>query len=66
MTNRPAYLRPLLAHIREMGLRPGTITHVEILHDDDCGFWSGKPCDCEPEILSGPGITEKYGGNASE
>lgn len=29
----------------------GQITHVEVLHDDDCPFLQGKgACGCEPEL----------------
>ncbi len=34
----------------QLPIRPGTVTHVEVLHDDWCAFWQGGVCDCEPEI----------------
>jgi hypothetical protein len=30
--------------------KPGTINHVSIAHDDGCGIFRGKPCDCDPDI----------------
>ena len=31
-------------------LEPGTGYHVTVLHDADCAFWIGGPCNCDPEI----------------
>jgi hypothetical protein len=35
--------------IRPM-LRAGHVTHVNILHDGWCGIFSGKPCNCDPDV----------------
>ena len=43
---------------------PGEIVHVEVRHDDDCGIFEDRPCDCEPETESGARVERKYGGGA--
>jgi len=57
----PNYVAPLLAHLYDrLPLPPGCIHHVEARHDDDCAFWTGGRCDCEPIIESGARIDAKY------
>lgn len=58
----PAYVRVLREHFRHAPTAEG-VTHVEIYHDDWCGVFKGLFCDCEPEIVSGPAIQEKYEGS---
>ena len=26
------------------------VHHIAICHDDWCGIFKGKPCDCDPEV----------------
>ena len=33
--------------------KPGLLTHVHIYHDDWCGVYKGRPCDCNPEVHAG-------------
>ena len=54
------YLQALLAHLREAPADPGSVVHVEVRHDDDCGIWAGRPCDCSPEIETGGRVERKY------
>ena len=61
MTSQPRYLQALLAHLRETPPDPGTVVHVEVRHDDDCGIWGGRPCDCSPAIETGANVDQKYG-----
>lgn len=49
MTN---YLAELAAAIRQA--QPGAVTVITFAHDDDCGHWRGFPCDCRPDVTSGP------------
>jgi hypothetical protein len=58
----PAWLRPLLVHVQRTGLRPGSVAHVEVLHDDWCAHFYGRPCNCDPEIRTGTRIDRRYGG----
>lgn len=45
------YLKNILKAASKGTNKPGQITHVEVLHDDDCPFLQGKgACSCEPEI----------------
>ena len=47
----PAYLAPLLALIRSSGaMRPGTVTHLKVEHDDWCGYFAAGVCDCNPNV----------------
>lgn len=51
----PDYADPLLVKARAAmaagTIRPGTVTHAVIYHDDDCSQLSGRgPCNCEPSI----------------
>ena len=56
----PSYLRQVLEHAKDV--RPGEVVQVEVRHDDDCGIFEGRPCDCEPEVESGERVERKYGG----
>ena len=62
MNRFPPYLRQALANVKHV--RPGEVVHVEVRHDDDCGIFEGRPCDCEPEVESGARVERKYGGGA--
>jgi hypothetical protein len=31
-----------------LGTKPGTVTHVDEIHADDCALRDGLPCDCVP------------------
>jgi hypothetical protein len=41
------------------GVQPGTVTLARVQHDDWCGFFRGRPCNCDPHVtlerLAGPG-----------
>ena len=39
---------PLAVAKRAAGL--GGVWVVDIAHDDDCAYWRGGVCDCEPEV----------------
>ena len=44
----PRYLRRLLDGGWTPG--PGEVVALDVRHDDDCAFWRGGACDCEPDI----------------
>lgn len=44
----PRYLQRLLEGGWEY--TPGELVSVEVLHDDDCAHWRGRPCNCDPEV----------------
>jgi hypothetical protein len=50
--DRPHYLRPLSELIRETReqLKGGTVHQATVAHDTWCQVWSGRPCNCNPEI----------------
>ena len=58
----PTYLRQVLKNVKDVPA--GDIVHVEVRHDDDCGIFEGRGCDCAPEIESGKRVERKYGGGA--
>lgn len=61
MKSLPTYLKQVLKHVKDVP--PGQIVlHVEVQHDDWCGIYEGRSCDCEPSVLSGARIELKYGG----
>ena len=62
MTRSPNYLRQVLQHGKDVP--PGEVVHVEVRHDDDCGIFENRACDCEPEVESGDRVDRKYGGGA--
>lgn len=37
------YVEPLVHHLGEIPLQPGSVTHVEVRHDPDCGIFGGAP-----------------------
>ncbi|WP_028578457.1 hypothetical protein [Desulfomicrobium escambiense] len=49
-----SYFEKLLA--TELTLKPGTVQHVGVFHDDDCGIFAGGPCTCDADVkvLDGP------------
>lgn len=46
------YMRGVLKLVAD--LEPGSMNVVTILHDDWCGYWSARPCDCSPEFTVRP------------
>lgn len=36
----------------------GQLYHVDIYHDDWCGMFSGRTCDCDPDIVIRPDLVE--------
>ena len=59
MATLPSYLKQALEHAKDV--RPGEIVHVEVRHDDDCGIFENRACDCAPEVESGRRVDRKYG-----
>jgi len=57
----PAYLPLVIEHARQLGIGPDAHVHVEVRHDDDCAHWRYRPCDCEPQVVSGPAIDARWG-----
>lgn len=39
---------------RGLKLLPGRLYHMDIYHDNWCGIWSGRKCDCDPDIVTRP------------
>ncbi len=62
MTRLPPYLRQALENVKDV--RRGEVVQVEIRHDDDCGIFENRACDCQPEVESGKRVDQKYGGGA--
>lgn len=57
------HVSDILEHLSQVGeLEPGRVHHVEVRHDDDCPFWDGHDCDCDPVIESGSRVERRYGG----
>jgi hypothetical protein len=55
-------LEPIRQHLERSGeLRPGSVVHIEVRHDDGCAHWTGGRCDCAPELETGTRIEAKYG-----
>ncbi len=49
-------------HQRQDPPEMGKVNSYEINHDDWCDFMHLRgPCNCEPEVVSGPLIDRKYG-----
>lgn len=50
------YLKDILKTISigQIQTQPGQVTHVEVLHDDDCPFLQGGECTCKPEVRTYP------------
>jgi hypothetical protein len=32
-------------------MTPGSVSFIHCYHDEDCGINSGKPCDCQVEVV---------------
>ncbi len=43
------YIAKLLRYVRRRSLG-NRDHHVKILHDDWCGFFKGRACNCDPEV----------------
>ena len=43
--------------VMELGVpSPGTVAYVRVLHDDDCGIFSGQSCDCVLTLVVHPNL----------
>ncbi len=51
------------AEVIRQGLKlpPGRLYHTNIYHDDWCGIWSGRKCNCDPDIVMRPHAAEDEG-----
>jgi hypothetical protein len=56
----PNYQIATLKHLETCPVPRGEHHHLEIRHGADCAFYDGLPCNCNPDILTGPMIDEKY------
>ena len=43
------YVPRALGLVKKLGLGVG-VHHVNVLHDDECGIFDGKPCNCDPDV----------------
>jgi hypothetical protein len=50
-TSGPAYLPVMLDHLEKLPPVPGQFTELATLHDDWCGIWEGRDCDCDPIVM---------------
>jgi hypothetical protein len=48
----PVYVREIIDKFEEGSFLPG-LHHVDVLHDEWCGIFKGKDCNCNPEIQLG-------------
>ena len=52
-SNPKANYVPLVArHLDEFPPTPGEVNLIDVMHDDWCGVFSGKSCNCNPIIKS--------------
>jgi hypothetical protein len=46
-----AYLEKVLRFASQHRFTEGTVTHIEVAHDNDCEFVRGiGPCNCKPVL----------------
>lgn len=38
--------------VSKLPLKPNSVTHVTVVHDDDCAIFTDSPCSCEPELMA--------------
>lgn len=37
--------------LSKIEVRPGTLGHISIAHDDDCPGLLGEECECDPDLV---------------
>lgn len=48
----PNYIKQILAAYQsEPSIKTPGVKMVHVYHDDDCGIFKGKPCDCNPDVV---------------
>jgi hypothetical protein len=47
--NYHAKLMPLMEAMLAQGVPPG-VSSIRVAHDDWCGIYQGKRCNCDPEV----------------
>jgi hypothetical protein len=54
LTDRPELKEPwrhnYFDKVANLNIRPGTVNHVDIRHDDGCAVFGGGYCDCDPDV----------------
>lgn len=46
----PQHLRRIL-YLQNLGILPKAgVSHVQVFHDDECAHFTGRACDCRPEV----------------
>lgn len=48
------YKKKVQQAIQAGAFKRGEIYDIDVRHDDWCGVWVGKPCNCDPDITIGP------------
>jgi len=54
------YVPLLFKHLAANPVRPGSVSHVEVRHDDDCPRLRDGDCTCSPIIVTGDPVDRKY------
>ena len=44
------YMRRLSIALQNGAIDQGSAALAQIAHDDDCAFWTGGICNCDPDI----------------
>jgi len=44
------YRAMLLELLAETAISPGSVGSVTVAHDDGCGIFDGRPCECDPDV----------------
>jgi hypothetical protein len=47
------YMKKVLTAARNSKLRPGTLLHIHVYHEESCPIFQGGRCDCNPAIKTG-------------
>jgi hypothetical protein len=51
---RHNYYKDLMKFIEQNDLLPGSVTEIDIYHDDWCRIYQGAYCNCNPELRRRP------------
>ena len=55
---QPRYLAKVEVLLRAAAgqARPGQVGNIEVRHGDDCAFFDGGCCDCDPDVRLVPAV----------
>ncbi len=58
--DEPKYYQPLREYFGKEDIPWDRLPEIRVMHDQWCGMFSGKDCDCNPEVRSREEVERQF------